>query len=86
MRARWECTQTCMTQTENPSAAVYSSHALTAPCPAQFPALREFLDADKNGGLSVRGAHIDTCMSQAKNPPDAVSRERPCTARQRYRR
>ena len=43
---------------ENPSDAVYSSHAQTASRPAQFPALREFLAVDKKGGLSVRGVHI----------------------------
>ena len=44
---------------ENPSDAVYSSHAQTASRPAQFPALREFLDADKKGGFSERGVRID---------------------------
>ncbi|MPL81397.1 hypothetical protein SDC9_27316 [bioreactor metagenome] len=50
--------QTYMPQAENPSDAVYSSHAQIASRPAQFPALREFLAVDKKGGLSVRGVHI----------------------------
>ena len=44
---------------ENPSDAVYSSHAQTASRPAQFPALREFLAVGKKGGFSARGVHID---------------------------
>ena len=74
MNAATRGPQTYMPQTENPSDAVYSSHAQTASRPAQFPALREFLAVDKKGGFSARGAHIDTCMTQTESPPDAVSR------------